>query len=542
MNEIRKLACDQRGIALVIAIIVAGVMSAMTLALVTSTVTEKGITQNQRFATQALYNADAAIEVAKQQMAIFSKAKMESLSNNWSGVGPIITSPSTFFPAQGLTYRDDELGFEVTTTFTFVDSSLQATSQTFNFHYQSVATGWSFLSSRKQVISEGNLRVSASRGTFADFLIFTHIHYTPNGSAIWFHTSGYFDGRVHSNGKLRFAYFPTFEDLVTCVPQKAIYYNDGNPKELDADRNGNKDVPNFYGGFRRGVEEIPLPSNSFSQERAALGLASTDTTQVPLSVIKTQLGLNPSDPSPIPPGIYLPRNGSTLTGGIYIVGNVTNMRLTIDQDGFQNYTMTDQNGVTKRIVLDKIHSRTKVYSGSDSTIYSGLPRGIIYSTGTISNLGGPARVNGVAPPAIEEDTQLTITAKGDILIDQDITYERYTGADCVLGIYSSGGDVRITTTAPNELLIDAFVIATGPQGSFRVDNYDKGSYRGQVHLRGGAVQRYYGPFGTFSGSTMTGYGRDFRYDRRGIAPPYYPLTSVFKVDQPVPHTTSWREV
>ncbi|MGQ9604015.1 MAG: DUF4900 domain-containing protein [bacterium] len=536
------MAESQEGIALVIAILVAGIMSAMTLALVTSTVTEKGITQNQRFATQALYNADAAIEVAKQQMAAFSKAKMETLRSNWSGIGPIITSPSTFFPADGLTYHSDELGFEVTTTFTFIDSLLESTSQTFNFHYQSVATGWSFLSSRKQVISEGTLRVSASRGTFADFLIFTHVHYTPNGGAIWFHTSGYFDGRVHSNGKLRFAYFPTFEDLVTCVPQRAVYYNKGNPKELDADRNGNIDVPNFYGGFRRGVDEIPLPPNSFSQERAALGLASADTTEVPLSVLKTQLGLDPYDPSPVPPGIYFPSSGSTLTGGIYIVGNVTNMRLTVDQDGFQNYTMTDQNGVTKRIVLDRIHSKTKVYSGPDSTIYNGHPRGIIYSTGTITNLGGSSRVDGIAPPAIEEDTQLTITARGDIIIDRDIAYEKYTGADCVLGIYSSDGNVRIATTAPNELLIDAFVIATGPKGAFTVDNYNVGEYRGQVHLRGGAVQRYYGPFGTFGGSKMTGYGRDFRYDRRGIAPPYYPLTTVFKVDQPVPHTTSWREV
>jgi len=86
------------------------------------------------------------------------------------------------------------------------------------------------------------------------------------------------------------------------------------------------------------------------------------------------------------------------------------------------------------------------------------------------------------------------------------------------------------------------VFAAGYKGAFTVDNYDHGSYRGQVHLRGGAVQRYYGPFGTFSNyGAQTGYGRDFKYDRRGLTPPYYPLTGVFKVDQPVPHPTSWRE-
>jgi len=532
----------EAGIALVIAIVVAGIMSAMTLAIVTLSVTEKGITQNHKFATQALYLADAAIEVAKQQMADFSQAKMESLRNCWPGYGPIITDPSSFFPAEGLSYEDTDLGFEVQTTFEFTDSSLEATSQTFNYHYRSVATGRSFLTSEKQVISEGTLRLSASRGTFADFLIFTDIHYTPSGHEIWFHTSGYFDGRVHSNGKLRFAYFPTFEDLVTCVPQKAVYYNYGWPVELDADRNGDVDVPNFYGGFIRGVDPISLPSNSFSQERAALGYAPADTTPLSLAEKKVALGLDPYDPSPIPPGIYLPNNGTSVTGGIYIVGNASNMRLSIDEYGFQNYEVTDQNGVTKRIVLDKYNNRTKVYTGSDSTIYQGLPRGMIYSTGNITNLGGPARVGGSPPPALDEDTQVTITAEGDIVIDSDITYEAYDGSDCVLGIYSADGDVRIATSAPNELMLDAFIIATGEYGCFTVDNFRYRSYSGQVHLRGGVVQRYYGPFGTFSWWGMTGYGRDFRYDRRGLAPPYYPLTSVFRVDQPVPHPTSWREV
>ncbi len=534
---------SEAGVALVIAIIVAGMMAAMSLAITTLSITEKGITQNQKFATQALYMADAGIEVAKQQMAAFSQAKMESLKNCWPGVGPIITDVASFFPEEGLSFNDPNGRFQVQTTFEFADSSLESTSQTFNFHYASVASGISFKGSRKQVISEGTLRLSASRGTFADFLIFTDIHYTPDGNEIWFHTSGYFDGRVHSNGKLRFAYFPTFEDLVTCVPQKAVYYNRGWPIELDADRNGNRDVPNFYGGFMRGVDEIPLPSNSFSQERAALGYAPGDTTPVTLSERKAALGLDPYDPSPIPAGIYLPNDGSSVTGGIYVVGDADNMRLYIDENGFQNYEMTDQNGITKRIVLDKVNSVTKVYAGSDSTIYTGLPRGMIYTTGDINHLGGPARVDGSPPPALDDETQVTITAEGDIVIDRDITYEAYEASESVLGIYSSDGDVRISTSAPDELLLDAFIMAIGEDGCFTVDNFRYRHYSGQVHLRGGVVQRYYGPFGTFSPWWgMTGFGRDFRYDRRGFTPPYYPLTPVFRVDQPVPHPISWREV
>lgn len=534
---------DQSGVALLIAMSLALVISSMALAVVAVSISEKGITQNERAASQSLYRADAAIEVAKQQMATFSQAKMESLRGVWPGTGAIITDPTHFFPSTGLAFEDDDLHLSVATTFTFVDSQLVSTSQTFNFHYRSVAQGTGVLGGEKNVISEGNLRLSASRGSFADFLIFTDIHLMPDGSQIWFYTSGHFDGRVHSNDKLRFAQFPTFEDLVTSVNQKASYYNNGHTRDLDADRNGNIDVPNFYGGFHRGVSRIDLPSNSFSQERAALGLSAVDTTAVPLATRRLMLGLDPSDPNPVPNGIYVPHSGSVVNGGIYIQGNATNFRLSLDAAGYQQYQMTDQNGITKRIVLDKVHSRTKVYTGTtDSVFYAGLPRGIAYTTGSISNLGGGARVGGNPPAAVEEDTKLTIAATGDITVDRDITYEQYDGSQSVLGLYSSAGNVRIATTAPSNLLMDAYVIATGAHGVFEVDNYDHGSYRGQVHLRGGCVQRYYGAFGTFDAhGNQTGYGRDFRYDRRGMAPPYYPLTSVFRVDAPEPHPSSWRE-
>ncbi|MFH1313140.1 MAG: DUF4900 domain-containing protein [Candidatus Eisenbacteria bacterium] len=535
-------AGSESGIALVIAIAVTMVISAMALAIATLSITEKGIPVNQKVAAQALFNADAAVEVAKQQMATFSQAKMETLRTVWPGVGAIITNPLSFFPAGGLTFNSNQHEFEVVTTFEFADSTLLATSQTFNFRYRSLAKGTSYISGEKHVVAEGNLRLSASRGSFSDFLLFTDTHYTPSGSPIWFHTSGYFDGRIHSNDKLRFAYFPTFEDLVTCVPQKASYYNNGKPKDLDADRNGNIDVPNFYGGFERGADRVDLPSNSFSQERAALGYAAVDTTQLSTGEIKQALGLDPAAPGAVPNGLYVPNDSVSVTGGIYIVGDARDVTLSINHYGFQDYEVTDENGVTSHVVLDRTNLVTKIYSGGDSTIYAGLPRGMVYVTGGISSIGGKARVAGTPPPALEEHTQVTITAKDDILIDRDIVYEDFVSTDCVLGVYSAGGDIRITTAAPDELMLDAYILAAGSRGAFTVDNYNRGSYRGQVHLRGGVVEKYYGPFGTFGqNGAQTGYGRDFRYDRRGISPPYYPLTNVFKVDKPVPHTTSWRE-
>ncbi len=533
----------ESGTALVIALVLTMLISGMVVAIVSLSVTEKGITLNDRVAKQALYSCDSAVEVAKQQMTDFSQARMESLMGVWSGTGPIITDPLDFFPSGGLSYESDDLGFGAVTTFEFADSMLISTSQTFNYNYVSVATGNSFLGGSSNIVSKGVLRLSASRGSFADYLVFTDVHYTPEGSEIWFHTTGYFDGRVHSNGRLRFAYFPTFEDLVTSVPLTASYYNNGHPINLNADRNGDRDVPNFYGGFDRGVDEIALPENSFSQERAALGYSATNTAELSTAQRKTALGLDPLDPAPIPEGIYVPNDTTSVKGGIYVVGDLDKLKFSIDADGFQNYLLIHDNGTTKTVVLDKKNNRTKVYAGTDSTFYAGLPRGMIYGTGSMQQVGGGPRVSGAPVPTIEEDTQVTVTAEDDILVESDIVYEDIENGVGILGLYSSGGDVRITTSAPNELMIDAFVFAAGEDGAFKVDNYNHGGYRGQVHLRGGAVQRYYGAFGTFTSyGSSTGYGRHFSYDRRGLEPPYYPLTSVFKIDRPVPHTTVWREV
>jgi hypothetical protein len=73
-------------------------------------------------------------------------------------------------------------------------------------------------------------------------------------------------------------------------------------------------------------------------------------------------------------------------------------------------------------------------------------------------------------------------------------------------------------------------------GVFTVDNYNSGSARGNVNLLGGAITDFYGPFGTFSGTNqVSGYGRNFIYDRRMLAemsPPYYPTLSSFVAAAP----------
>lgn len=540
-----RLARNERGVALVTTLLVLVALTALVAILAMRTTSEKDVTVNHRVANRAMYAADAGTEAAMQQITAFAKTKLDSMANVWAGNGAIIRSPATVFPNNGLTTTlGSGANYTATTVLTFEDSTLQLQSQAYNYHYVTTSTG-TYNGGTKRIVTEGRLRVSATRGSFADYLIFTNTHLTGSGGAIWFNSTGNFDGRVHTNGQFRFAYQPTFHDLASSVNGTAWYYNNGNNVELNADRNGNTDVPNFYGGFHRSEPSISLPTNSFSQERAAIGGNPADTSQPSNAEVNAALGTNVTNPSNKPPdGVYLPNSGGALTGGIYTVGDLSDMYLVAATANQQIIRYTDAAGNHTDVTINLDTNTTSVQRASGTVTYTGVPRGCNYVKGKVNSLRGQSRTNaGVVQPAISSNFQMSIIATGDVIIRNDIAYQDYNNGENVLGIFSSGGDIRIGTDAPNELKLDAYVMAAATNKVFTVDNYNSGSYRGQVHLRGGMVTNYYGAFGTFSSNgSQTGYGRDFHYDRRGYVPPYYPLTSRYVPDQPEPQVLAWREV
>jgi hypothetical protein len=107
----------------------------------------------------------------------------------------------------------------------------------------------------------------------------------------------------------------------------------------------------------------------------------------------------------------------------------------------------------------------------------------------------------------------------------------------VLGIFAPSGDIQIgnyngtsSLNAPEDVKIHGSLMASN--GVVTVEDYDRGSPRGQVELLGGIIEEEYGPFGTFSGSTgesSSGYGRKFTYDPRladGLSPPFFPTLAL----------------
>ncbi|NOT33428.1 MAG: DUF4900 domain-containing protein [Candidatus Eisenbacteria bacterium] len=543
---------SERGVALVTAVLFVLLAALVAGTFLATTTREQSVSSSVHVAKASLYSADAGVRTAQQMLANLGQAKMESLATLRvanGNVGPVIPAPNSVFPTGSMSISSSsDPKFTASTSIAWADSDLTDTAQVFNYRYRITSTGQFGARGVRAVETTGLLRLSAGRGTFADYLMFTDIHTTSSGTGVWFNSSTRMNGRVHTNGIFRFALQPQFTDLVSSVNAQAWYNNNGSAISLAANSNGSVDVPQFGGGFQRGAGTIALPTTSFLQQNATLGQATPSSStgptnaQLNMAFSGSTSGSSPAD------GIYPVTNGtSALVGGIYIKGNVNSMRMSVNGGGHQVYTIV-QGSTTKTITINRAGPSTTIVTNSGTpVVYTGVPSGSIFCSGSISDFGGPDRADVDDPPiaGLADNNQTTITAAGDIVIQSDVLASDYDDGNSVLGIYSNGGNVRIGSSAPPNLHIDAFLMATGSNGQVTVDNYSSRSPSGDLILRGGMVSKYYGGFGTSNQSTgvrLSGYGRLFSYDRRGITPPFYPQTPAFNADVPSAQMLAWKEL
>lgn len=386
---------------------------------------------------------------------------------------------------------------------------------TYEFYYNFVARGTGIASAlspniSKQVTLLGSFVATIRRDNFAKYALFTEHHRAPSGTTVWFTENTNFFGPVFTNERFSFAHNPGphFTDEVGQHLDSARFYNNGWPALINDDHNGVIDVPLFDQGFARGE---PLTNLQSSVNLNDLITQSLGTMQEP--------GQS---------GIYVPNEGGAVTGGVYIRGDVSTMVTGVDADSNAFYTVT-QGSTTKTITVDYANQTTKVETqGGPTENYSGIPDGVdnegvlIFARGDINSLSG----------TIQKDSVVTISSQRDIVISNHLRYQDYNSAAPInalgytnmLGVFSVDGDVRIGTSAPDDIEIHGIVLA--PHGIFTVDNYSSRPAQGTATLLGGVISDFYGPFGTFWGQTqLSGYGRNFVYDQRvlaGLTPPYFP--------------------
>ncbi|MBF0521451.1 MAG: DUF4900 domain-containing protein [Candidatus Omnitrophica bacterium] len=375
---------------------------------------------------------------------------------------------------------------------------------------------------KKKIQLSGVFTVNVQYDNFARYALFVNNNTLPDGTLVWFANSTTFSGPLQTNGQYNFWGKPVFYGEVTQHNSSANFYNNGHQVSLNSDHNGTIDVPTFSQGFVRGAATVD-PSQSPIKEQDIIDQSTG----------KTKLNGN---------GTFVPNDGTKLIGGIYVNGNADNVLLGVDAQGQATYQIT-QGKTTSTITVNTANKTTTFNDGKTSKTYNGIPDGISHS-GTILYVNGQITA---LSGTVQKDSAVTISTKNDILINNNIQYQQRTAAkgtpgttgyvaatadgfNNMLGILSWEGNVRIPTSAPNNLNIDGIVMA--PIGVFSVDNYNSGSPRGTVNILGGVISNYYGAFGTSDdGKTMkTGYGRNFSYDDRtllGNIPPYFPGLNTF---------------
>ncbi len=453
---------------------------------------------------------------------------------------------------------------------------------------------------RRRVTLSGTYSIQLSLQSFALYALFTDTHTTPTGSPIWFTSNTSFNGPVHTNGEFRFAFFPTFTGKVESVNAKAWFNNGGSPIELantENVQNGTRvDAPLVPpdpnpqaatpANFTLGAPAVPLPNGPFNQQGVSVGRNPTDASAVTTGQIT---GAIPelTGAGSIPSGIYVPvmdtngncrsDAGEAMKGGVYVQGNLDS--LTLGVSGTTAVYTLVQGSTTTTVIVDRTNNQTTVSSngwltppsgggcpgagpGPATRTFTGVPKGwqgpgdpnasIIFVQGNVNGVSG----------TLQQNEQTTIAASGTITISGNLQYQTppnpadpTSNPTNVLGLYSSGGDIVIGPTAPNNVIIQAILMAGSSGSSYNssvnVQNYNSGSPRGTVNLLGGLIEKYYGAFGTFSPSTgqnLTGYGRAFTYDTRmsrGFTPPFFPTTNLFVVtdgSQPLAGVkATWRE-
>lgn len=459
------------------------------------------------------------------------------------------------------------------------------TAYTYTFNYKLCSLGRA--QSAQQVYTSENGAISLTiqavgaqqqNASFSAFGAFIS-NYAPNSAPL---VPGTFEGPSFTNGAWQFeaggAY--TFTGPVGSANANIDYYINGNwydSSNTSYTSGGTKIAPNFEGPVNLGQTALQLPPNDFSQKWAVLdGQGCGESSGAPCGGIvpptqPTSANMNNylkdingnAYPSGTPPssGVFLPysctgsgsactSSGAMTGGGVYVEGNASvGLTMGTDSNGNLTQTYTITQGATTTTVTTTVGAPTsagytKVVSGAKTVTLSGVPMNkvnltnpqqgtMLYVDGNISGLSGP----GQGQASIQDGSQVTIVANGNVNITGDIiykheantqdtndTYSSTNDGGQVLGVFTASGNIVLSSPYSNQnLKVDG---ALAPLGT----NSNCGS-----NSCGFLVNGHINTFNNYGGQSQTNiFGASMNtqntwYDTRfasGFGPPWFPSTTV----------------
>ena len=622
-NNLKKHFRHSRGVALVTTLLLLSLFTVMTLAMVIATTSDTLINGYYRNFRGSFYAADSGVNVARQYlMNQFSSSVsptysaysgppiatgtevtiLSNLLNTSSGFGAYhsVIGSQTSWPANfKIDSANTTLGAPTCTvnytgsatplpTCTSAGSSSDAVIYySYSYPYTITAIGQSSANQQETIKEQGSINVTvnltnsynssfAAWGTLFD-------QYAICGSPF---VKGTMSGKFFSNQSWNFgdnglvgngSYI--FTGPVGAVnPNVGYMYSDGTCNQSAAISNthsGTTISPTFQGGLSVGQKPVPLPTDSFNQERAVLnGIGGCAVSPCPAV---TPLEMNtdhltnisgavwPATGTQPTTGVYIPYTTQaggacpcTFTGGgIYVQGNADQVTLAATTSSVasgshpQQVFTIKQGSTTTSVTLDLTAQTTTITSGATSRTITGLPENVtagteaamLYVNGAISGTSG-STTTGLSGPssgaAIQNGSAVTVTSTGTIAITGNITYstEPVTltqvgsiPADTlitspstptnVLGIYTPGGDIQLQpTTNGNNLEIDASLAMVSSGGSGGL--IAQWNSINTLTIVGGRIANQ-----AKSGASLS--SRNIWFDQRfagNFAPPWFPSTTV----------------
>ena len=434
--------------------------------------------------------------------------------------------------------------------------------------------------SRQLSASNKEYYVEVQLPSFARNFVFRNNTKNTSNSQLYFAGGETFDGPVHTNGTPGFyklsGQVPVFSDSFSTCSTSGTY---ANYSGSTSNNSTTADMRNtFQGGSPEfGVPCIGMPENSYNQLRAAYGGNVEDTTQLSCSDLAGNWGLKSnsssckgnsgrtgknSDYNAIPGGVYYSKgnpssgsNGSPNSdntwndvngygGGIYIKGNVNQLKLSV-KNGRQ---VIEAQQIVPAVLIptttrfeEKSNGKWDVYVNNTKVkTLDGTFNGLIYVDGNVVDMRG----DGTTAGDIASESQMTLTATGQIVIKDDITYTddplTNPNAANVLGIYSSGekcdlsgainscGSVLVDGGLNKDINVSASIMASHAGEGFGAVKYNQnlGLLTGRkvrINLTGGVIEDQSQTVGDVSNN---GYARAYKYDKRFkdglVKPPFFP--------------------
>lgn len=417
---------------------------------------------------------------------------------------------------------------------------------------------------KRNLVIQGEYRFVMNGDRFSKYALFTDAARTKDGDPVWFTDDTLLEGPIHTNEYFRFFKEPWFGGQVTSAgyvgnerrPSKkgGLFYSQGFVDEADLDSSPSftwpddptiVDKPVFSDGVDWSAHKVSLPSSNINsrENRLLIDSANDEGLFIDGDLFKLETWAADAGGN----RLRSDGRGGWQPSSVYQYLKACGAE---EETSCKTYRFAEDGP----LMVSTQNGWELVHPNPPNEPFSG----VIYTNGKIRRLTGPSRVNNSdidsAPPSIASFAHLNITATDTIRITGDLKYEDlpctgYPSRDAngnispsvcdnleaknILGVYSVNSDILIGNNhtnndlnAPNDVVINASLMSGN--GVVEVENFDTGNARGNVHLLGGIIQKYYGGFGTFdsdNGNSLTGFGRLVSYDQRfgiGMSPPAFP--------------------